>query len=75
MNYKHSFWFLWIEMFIGFIVGFFSVLFGVIIVAVSIIQAIIFYRCPQCSQSLLDVTGMIPNRCRIVGNNYNGINT
>ncbi len=36
---------------------------GVIIFFLSLIQAFIFYRCPKCGKSLMDVKGAVPDFC------------
>ena len=66
-------------MWIGFIIGIIVALIGkkfsssdamagfmvasIIIFAISLIQAIIFYRCPHCGYSLMNVRGFIPEHC------------
>lgn len=63
MNYKSSYKILWAGIIVGFLIGFFSLLLGFIVMAVSIIQARIFYRCPKCDSSLLSVRGRMPDYC------------
>ena len=36
---------------------------GIIIFFASLIQAFIFYRCPKCGGSLMDVKGSVPDFC------------
>lgn len=36
---------------------------GTIAFAISLIQAFIFYQCPHCKYSLMNVRGKIPNHC------------
>lgn len=63
-------------MWIGFAVGFLLMIFGIGkqenaatlglmlagtgVVLVALIQAVIFYRCPLCGKSLMDVRGGVP---------------
>lgn len=36
---------------------------GAIVILAGMIQAAVFYRCPHCGASLLDVRGAIPEYC------------
>ena len=36
---------------------------GTIIVAVALVQAIVFYVCPHCGYSLMNVRGGVPEHC------------
>ena len=50
--------------------GFFAV--GTIIFIASLVQAFIFYTCPHCGHSLMDVRGGIPPHCPFCGEELNG---
>lgn len=75
MNYKTSRTAMWIGYLLGLFImalgigaeneklTFFSTVGGVVTVAVSLIQALIFYRCPECGYSLLNVRGKLPKFC------------
>ena len=45
---------------------------GIIVYAVSVIQAFIFYVCPHCGYSLMNVRGDIPRHCPKCGNELKG---
>ena len=47
------------------IVGFMIV--GSLLFFVSLIQAFVFYRCPNCGKSLIDVRGRVPEYCQNCG--------
>lgn len=63
MNYKVSFDLLWVGLICGGIAGFFSIKIGVTLIALAIVQAALFYRCPHCRYSLLNVRGIRPSYC------------
>jgi len=68
---------------IGFVVGIFIMLTGIgignekqigifmvvgsVVFFTSLIQAFVFYRCPHCGKSLMDVRGGIPEYCHNCG--------
>ncbi len=70
-------------MWIGFVIGIFIMVTGIglgnekliggfmivgsILFFISLIQAVIFYRCPHCGNSLMDVRGGIPEYCHNCG--------
>lgn len=68
MNYRHSHTILWIGLIGGCITGFFSQIAGGVILALAIGQAFLFYRCPHCRCSLLNVAGA-PSCCPNCGEN------
>lgn len=63
MNYRTSFDLLWIGLVSGGIIGCFFMSLGIVIILIAIMQAFVFYRCPHCKYSLLNVRGMRPNCC------------
>ena len=42
---------------LGFMIG------GFVVVAIALVQAFIFYTCPYCGNSLMDIRGEIPKHC------------
>lgn len=66
MTYQKSYGLLWIGLLAGFIAGFLSIGLGVAIILLGLVQACIFYRCPYCKYSLLNVRGL-PNCCPCCG--------
>ena len=75
MNYRKSRKLMWVGFAVGILiialgignenekatVGFMVA--GIIVYAVSFIQAVIFYVCPHCGYSLMNVRGDIPEHC------------
>ncbi len=62
MNYKTSYLLLWIGFLIMFVLGFISILVGVIVFAVAYLQWLLFYRCPHC-RCMLPIEGLPPSFC------------
>lgn len=49
--------------------GFFAA--GTVLFFVALVQAFIFYNCPHCGKSLMDVRGDIPDYCPGCGKELN----
>ncbi len=46
---------------------------GMVIFILSLIQAFVFYRCPHCGYSLMNVKGNIPKYCPKCGKELNDV--
>ena len=46
---------------------------GMVIFILSMLQAFIFYRCPHCSYSLMNVKGRVPKYCPKCGEVINDV--
>ncbi len=80
MNYRKSRNLMWIGFVVGILIMAFAnsfanatlggafVLVGSIVFIAALIQAFIFYTCPHCGHSLMDVRGGIPKHCPKCGN-------
>lgn len=40
---------------------------GTVVFFLAIVQALVFYRCPHCGYSLMNVRGNVPNHCPSCG--------
>lgn len=83
MNFKKSRTIMWV----GFVIGIISMLMGtgssdeitnpwifgigMLVFILSILQASIFYRCPHCNYSLMNVKGSVPKYCPKCGEEIN----
>ena len=75
MNYRISRNLMWSGFAIGIFIMFIGIGFenekitagfmaaGIIVVAIAVIQAFIFYICPHCGYSLMNVRGKVPEHC------------
>lgn len=83
MNFRKSRNLMWIGFTVGILIialgiGFKNekitlifMIFGMIVYAISALQAFIFYMCPHCGYSLMNVRGNIPEHCPKCGNKLN----
>ena len=62
MNYRTSYLLLWIGLLTALVLGCVSVLVGVIALAVTFLQLLLFYRCPHGRHSL-PAQGLPPSCC------------
>lgn len=46
---------------------------GMVLFILSLLQAFIFYRCPHCNYSLMNVKGNVPGYCPKCGKELNNI--
>lgn len=75
MNYRKSRNLMWMGFAVGILIMLIGISFenetttcvfafvGAIVFFASLIQAFIFYNCPYCKYSLMNVKGEIPNHC------------
>ena len=63
INYKLSGEIFWIGLIVGALIGFIWHITGLVILGISALQAMIFYRCPHCGYPLTDISMMHPSCC------------
>ena len=83
MNFKTSRTIMWVGFVIGILIALIGTSggdvvtnpwifgFGMVLFILSLLQAFIFYRCPRCSYSLMNVKGNIPKYCPKCGEEIN----
>lgn len=75
MNYRHSRMMMWIGFAVGILVCSISlhtdwawpIAVGSVLFFAGLGQAFLFYRCPSCGSSLMNVRGEIPQHCPYCG--------
>ncbi len=79
MNFRMSRKLMWIGFCLGILVGFIGIFTdksafyaaGIIITLLSVFQGYIFYTCPYCKYSLMNVRGKTPEYCPECGRELN----